>query len=120
MKPRQAEVYVDGYFAGAVDDYDGAFQRLRLDAGPHRIEVRLDGYDPLEFDVRILPGRTVTYRGEMTSDAVRKLRRRFVMARRRPDCGSCWVPVASTSTPARPPRSSRDPSATDLGCATLR
>ena len=66
VKPRHAEVYVDGYFAGAVDDYDGAFQRLRLDAGPHRVEVRLDGYDPLEFDVRILPGRTVTYKGEMT------------------------------------------------------
>ena len=69
VKPRQAEVYVDGYFAGAVDDYDGTFQRLRLDAGPHRIEVRLDGYEPLEFDVRILPGRTVTYKGEMLKAA---------------------------------------------------
>ena len=65
VTPRQAEVLVDGYFAGAVDDYDGLFQRLRLEAGPHRIEVRLDGYEPLSFEVRIQPDRTVTYRGDM-------------------------------------------------------
>jgi hypothetical protein len=68
VKPRDAEVYVDGYFAGEVDDYDGAFQKLRLDAGPHRIELRLDGYEPLSFEVRILPDRTITYKGEMKKD----------------------------------------------------
>jgi hypothetical protein len=35
--PREAEVYVDGYYAGIVDDYDGMFQRLRLAPGPHDI-----------------------------------------------------------------------------------
>jgi hypothetical protein len=65
VKPRQAEVFVDGYFAGSVDDYDGAFQKLRLEPGPHRIEIRLDGYEPLSFEVRILPDRTVTYKGEL-------------------------------------------------------
>ena len=52
VTPRQAEVFVDGYYAGSVDDYDGLFQRLRLESGPHRIEVRLDGYEPLSFEVR--------------------------------------------------------------------
>ncbi|HUR33442.1 MAG TPA: PEGA domain-containing protein [Vicinamibacterales bacterium] len=65
VKPRQAEVLVDGYFAGAVDDFDGLFQQLRLEPGPHRIEIRLDGYEPLTFEVRILPDRTVTYKGEL-------------------------------------------------------
>jgi hypothetical protein len=65
VKPRDAEVYVDGYFAGEVDDYDGVFQRLKLEPGPHRIEVRLEGYEPLSFEVRILPDRTITYKGEM-------------------------------------------------------
>ncbi|MFN7985806.1 MAG: PEGA domain-containing protein, partial [Vicinamibacterales bacterium] len=65
VTPRQAEVYVDGYFAGAVDDYDGIFQQLRINPGPHRIEIRLDGYETLTFDVRIEPGRTITYKGEM-------------------------------------------------------
>lgn len=65
VSPRQAEVYVDGYYAGSVDDYDGAFQRLHLEPGPHRIEVRLQGYEPLAFEVRIPPGRTVTYKGTL-------------------------------------------------------
>jgi hypothetical protein len=65
VKPREADVYVDGYFAGEVDDYDGVFQRLRLEPGPHRIELREDGYEPLFFDVRIQPDRTVTYSGTL-------------------------------------------------------
>jgi hypothetical protein len=65
VKPTHATVYVDGYFAGSVDDFDGIFQRLRLESGPHRIEVRADGYEPLSFEVRILPDRTVTYDGEL-------------------------------------------------------
>ncbi len=65
MKPRDAAVYVDGYYAGRVDDFDGVFQRLRMESGPHRIEVRLDGFEPLLFEVRIQPDRTVTYKGDL-------------------------------------------------------
>src|SRR6185436_10938111 len=36
---RNAEVYVDGSYAGIVDDFDGSFQRLDLEAGAHSIEV---------------------------------------------------------------------------------
>jgi hypothetical protein len=66
VKPRTAEVLVDGYFAGLVDDFDGIFQRLRIEPGPHRIEIRSAGYEPLTFDVRIQPDRTITYTGELT------------------------------------------------------
>ena len=65
VKPRDASVYVDGYFAGRVDDFDGVFQRLKIEAGPHHVEVRLDGFETLTFDVRIDPDRTVTYTGEL-------------------------------------------------------
>lgn len=61
VKPREASVFVDGYYVGRVDDFDGVFQRLHLEPGPHRIEVRADDYEPLSFEVRILPDRTVTY-----------------------------------------------------------
>jgi hypothetical protein len=63
LKPRQAQVFVDGYFVGMVDEFDGVFQRLRLDEGPHRIEVRLDGFAPMEFKVYITPDRTLTLNG---------------------------------------------------------
>ena len=65
VKPRDASVFVDGYFAGQVDDFDGVFQRLILDSGPHRIEVSLEGYEPLSFEVRVPPDRTITYEGEL-------------------------------------------------------
>jgi hypothetical protein len=65
VKPREAEVFVDGYFAGVVDDFDGAFQQLNLDVGPHRIEVRQAGYEPLAFEIRTQPDEKITYKGEL-------------------------------------------------------
>jgi hypothetical protein len=59
--PRDAQVMVDGYYAGVVDDYDGVFQHLNLEPGAHRIELEIPGGPPLSFDVRIRPGETVTY-----------------------------------------------------------
>jgi hypothetical protein len=61
--PREAQVFADGYYVGIVNDFDGVFQHLNLEAGPHHIEVRLPGYDDaVEFDVMIQPGRTITFR----------------------------------------------------------
>lgn len=57
--PRNAEVYVDGAYAGIVDDYDGVFQRLDLEPGSHEIEIRSQGR-PLTYDVNVTPGQTVT------------------------------------------------------------
>jgi hypothetical protein len=34
VKPRSAKVYVDGYFVGTVDEFDGSFQKLALNTGP--------------------------------------------------------------------------------------
>jgi hypothetical protein len=65
VKPRDASVYIDGYFAGTVDEFDGVFQRLHIDSGPHRIEVQAEGYEPLTFEVDIRPDRSVTYKGEL-------------------------------------------------------
>jgi PEGA domain len=65
VKPSDAQVYVDGYFSGLVDDYDGLFQKLNLEVGAHHIEIRADGYETLAFDVRIEYDQTVTYKGEM-------------------------------------------------------
>ena len=65
VSPRSADVYVDGYFAGRVDDYDGIFQALKLEAGAHHIQIVAQGYSPLDFDVRIEPDRKITYRGTL-------------------------------------------------------
>ena len=66
VKPRDASVFVDGYYAGTVDQFDGVFQRLKLESGPHRIEVSADGYETLMFDINVTSDRTTTYEGELT------------------------------------------------------
>jgi hypothetical protein len=65
VTPRDAEVWVDNFFAGYVDDFDGIFQSLKLEIGGHRIEIRKPGFAPLQFDVHVQPDRTVTFRGEL-------------------------------------------------------
>jgi hypothetical protein len=66
VEPRDAEVYVDGYYAGIVDDFDGHFQHLDLTLGPHHIQVRATGYQALDFDVDIQFDRKTEYRGVLT------------------------------------------------------
>ena len=65
VRPRDAEVYVNGYFVGIVNDFDGIFQRLRLEEGTHTVELRHPGYQPLPLDVLIVPGEKVTFEGDM-------------------------------------------------------
>ena len=60
IRPRDAQVFVDGYYAGIVDDFDGTFQSLRLEAGGHKIEIHMPGFEDLEVDVHVQPGRTIT------------------------------------------------------------
>ena len=63
--PRDAAIYVDGYYAGVVDDFDGRLQHLELIPGPHRIDIRAPGFAPIAFDINAIDGRTITYRAQM-------------------------------------------------------
>jgi len=65
VTPREAEVYVDGYAAGQVDDFDGVFQRLRLRPGGHEIVVYLDGHRAFHQTLYLNPGSNHTIRHTM-------------------------------------------------------
>jgi hypothetical protein len=65
LPQKDAQVYADGYFAGSVEDFDGRFHHLNLEPGPHKIEVRTAGSEPIMFDVNVEPGQTITYRAAM-------------------------------------------------------
>ena len=65
VRPRDAQVFVDGYYAGIVDEFDGLFQSLRLDGGGHKIEVRMPGYEDFQLDVHVQPGRKFTIRADL-------------------------------------------------------
>jgi hypothetical protein len=59
IKPREAEVYVDGYLVGTVDDFDGWMQRLHVPYGEHEIQVYLQGYRTIREKVLFRPGATL-------------------------------------------------------------
>jgi PEGA domain len=58
VSPRNAQVYVDGYFVGVADDFDGTFQRLHVEAGEHELQFYLEGHRP--FSQKVLFGRDST------------------------------------------------------------
>ena len=66
VKPDKAKVYVDGSYAGIVDDFDGRFQRLYLPPGRHRITVKLEGFKTHRWTVYAPSGNTLKLRYEMS------------------------------------------------------
>jgi hypothetical protein len=65
VSPREAEVFVDGYFAGNVDDFDGVFQRLNIEPGEHEVEIHLDGYRALRQRFYLQPGKSFNIKHTM-------------------------------------------------------
>ena len=65
VTPREAEVYVDGYLAGTVDDFDGFFQRLHVAPGDHEILLYLDRYHTVVQNLHLTPGGTFKIRYDM-------------------------------------------------------
>ena len=65
VTPKEAEVYVDGYYAGVVDDFDGTFQRLHVEPGQHEIELYLDGYRTVKQKVYLAPDNTFKIKYKM-------------------------------------------------------
>jgi hypothetical protein len=115
----KARVYVDGYYAGIVDDFDGMFQRLRVAPGEHDITVKLEGYKTHNFSVLVPYDGTLKLRWELepgeghdgTGDPTLAPPRREARRERDEDR---WT----RREPQRSPR--RDPEATRDGFATLR
>ena len=65
VSPRQAEVFVDGYFAGTVDDFDGVFQRLNIESGEHEVQVFLTGYRSFTQRFYLQPGKSFNIKHTM-------------------------------------------------------
>lgn len=86
--PKEAEVYVNGYFVGIVDDFDGFAQRLHVEPGDHEIAVYLDGYRTRREQMRLRPGRSY--------------RVRFPLEPLQPDDPPEPRPMATAPAPAAP------------------
>ena len=98
VAPRQTEVFVDGYYAGTVDDFDGTFQRLYVAPGDHSIELYLPGHRPHQLSVYVQPGRTFNIRHTMEP-----------LAPGEADPGRPAAPAAPSPAPRDPGVAPRDP-----------
>ncbi len=65
IAPGNAGVYVDNVYVGIVSQFTATTQPMTLVAGRHHIEIQLDGYQSITFDVNIAPGQVIPYEGRM-------------------------------------------------------
>ena len=69
VSPLSSQVFVEGYYVGTASDFQD--RGLWLEPGPHRIELRADGYETATFDIRILEDQTVNYRKDLAREVAR-------------------------------------------------
>jgi hypothetical protein len=62
---REAEVFIDGYYAGKVDNFDGTFQRLNLSPGQHNLELFMPGHRSYTQKIYVQPGSTFRVQHQM-------------------------------------------------------
>jgi PEGA domain-containing protein len=62
VTPKQTEVFVDGFYAGVADDFDGVFKRLHTTPGGHAITLRLEGYRTVTENIYVSPDSTYKLR----------------------------------------------------------
>jgi PEGA domain len=65
ITPANAELFVDGADVGTISQFTPQSQPLGLSAGPHRLEIRAPGYQPLNIDAEIISGEVIPYQGTM-------------------------------------------------------
>jgi hypothetical protein len=65
VNPSDAQIFVDGKYYGVAENFDGTKQPLTLPVGQHRIELRAEGFQVVTFDVNVLAGQVIPYRGDM-------------------------------------------------------
>jgi PEGA domain len=65
VEPKETEVFIDGYWAGRVDDFDGFFQRLHLEPGEHDVQLYLEGHRSVRQKVYLQPNATFRIRHTM-------------------------------------------------------
>jgi hypothetical protein len=107
VTPASAQVFVDSFYAGRIADIDD--QRvLTLAAGPHRIELRAQDYEPVTFDVRIDPNETIVYR-----NALERTRRSAPVESRAAGSSRMYV-IAGCYAGNLPPRADRLPAGCDV------
>jgi hypothetical protein len=124
VSPPQAAVYVDGFYAGIVDDFDGVFQRLPLPPGEHEIVLYLPGYRTVRHFIYLGPGSSLRLRETLVRlpEGARSEPPRLAPPVPPPPPGSFRAPRTPPPAPPPPPppASGRTLPAAGFGTLNLR
>ena len=123
VTPKQAQVFVDGYLAGNVDDFDGMFQRLHVQPGNHELTLYLEGYQTVRQDIALSPNQNVKIQYAMQPVAAGEISE----PPPRPAPGTAEATVQApvelqppAARPGRRPRRSRPGASAHSCCASSR
>jgi hypothetical protein len=121
VTPSAAAVYVDGSYAGMVDDFVGLFQRLSLPPGEHDVVLYLDGYRTVHQTLRLAPNATYKLRYTMEPLAPGEVSERPPAAPPvPPPSGPTMRRRTQRERPTTPSRRASPDQPSDFGTLTMR
>jgi len=65
IQPSNASVYIDGKFVGTVAEFSPEQPPMSLVLGRHHVDIRMQGYQTLSFDVNVVAGEVTPFQGQM-------------------------------------------------------
>jgi PEGA domain len=70
--PSRAAVFVDGEYAGHVDEFDGVGKAMLLTPGQHRLRIALPGYLPFDTMVDLHPQQKLKIQTDLVKGSITK------------------------------------------------
>jgi len=70
--PSRAAVFVDGQYAGHVDEFDGVGKAMLLTPGEHRLRIALPGYLPFDTMVDLHPQQKLKIQTDLVKGSITK------------------------------------------------
>jgi hypothetical protein len=68
--PSRAAVFVDGQYAGQVDEFDGVGKAMLLTPGQHRLHIALPGYLPFDTIVDVRPQQKLKIQTDLVKGSI--------------------------------------------------
>src|SRR5215831_3043583 len=68
--PSRAAVFVDGQYAGHVDEFDGVGKAMLLTPGQHRLHIALPGYLPFDTMVDVHPQQKLKIQTDLIKGSI--------------------------------------------------
>jgi hypothetical protein len=70
VTPERAAVFVDGNFAGYVQQFSGMGRGMLVSSGPHHIKIALAGFQEFDTDVNLLPKQKMTIKTDLVAGSI--------------------------------------------------